>query len=71
MSQSGERRKGKNNAPLEAQGKRQGDARDSLSVRRAGFTAELTEVGTLSGELYRVKARNYCVWELWELLDRI
>jgi hypothetical protein len=27
--------------------KRQGDARDSLSVRRTGFTTELKEVGTL------------------------
>jgi hypothetical protein len=27
--------------------KRQGDARDSLSLRRNGFTTEFTEVGTL------------------------
>jgi site-specific recombinase XerD len=55
--------------------KRQGDARDSPSLRRNGFTTELTKVGTLRagglGELCWVKARNYCVGELWELLDRI
>ena len=55
--------------------KRRGDARDSLSLRRNGFTTELTKVGTLRagglGEPCWVKARNYCVGELWELLDRI
>ena len=55
--------------------KRQGDARDSLSLRRNGFTTEFTEVGTLRvgrvGGACWVEAGNYCVGELWELLDRI
>jgi hypothetical protein len=47
MSRSGQRRKGKDNAPFKAQGEETGDARDSLSLRPNGFTREFTEVRTL------------------------
>jgi len=49
-----EEQKGKDNPPFEAQGEETGDARDSLSLMRNGFT---TERGL--GELRWVKARNY------------
>jgi hypothetical protein len=40
--------KGKDNThPSRLRVKRQGDARDSLSLRPNGFTTEFTEVGTL------------------------
>jgi hypothetical protein len=39
--------KGKETHPSRLRVKRQGDARDPLSLRRNGFNTEFTEVGTL------------------------
>ena len=68
--------KGKHNAPFEAQGEETGRCQ-----RFAEFVAERichrvhggrnTESRKGRGELCWIKARNYCVGELWELLDRI
>jgi hypothetical protein len=45
-----EEQRGKDNAPFEAPGEETGDARDSLSLMRNGFTTESTEAGTLRVE---------------------
>ena len=67
--------KGKYNAPFEAQGEETGRCQRFAEFEADGFATEFTKVGTLKarglGELCWVKARNYCVGELWELLDRI